>query len=90
MFSVLVRGSIDEIRKNCDIEQRLKSRQELDPNIYSEVSFFSLAHCQILEQREKIYNATSFKPTESTDHLTSGTYYLEELNSKSHRIYKIK
>ncbi|RGB30289.1 hydroxymethylglutaryl-coenzyme A synthase C terminal-domain-containing protein [Rhizophagus diaphanus] len=81
-FSFQINKSIADISKVLDVPNRLKSRLELTPKQFSEV----------MRLREETHGKKDYKPVGDDslvkDAFFSGTYYLEEIDSKWRRSYK--
>jgi hydroxymethylglutaryl-CoA synthase len=81
-FSFQIKKSIADISRVLDVPNRLKSRLELTPKQFSE----------IMRLREETHDKKDFKPVGDGSSLEesffSGTYYLEQIDSKWRRSYK--
>lgn len=81
LLSVKVVGDISNITKVLDLEHKLGAgRKQRTPQEYVEA----------IELREKAHLQKSFQPTGSVDDLSSGTYYLVDINDKFQRKYEVK
>ncbi|KAF2280298.1 hydroxymethylglutaryl-CoA synthase [Westerdykella ornata] len=80
MFSFKIRGSIEELQKKMDIQNRLDSRRVVPPEVYDEM-------CNL---REKAHLQKDYTPVGQTETLFPGTYYLTGIDSMFRRTYEIK
>eukprot|EP01125_Pyxidicula_operculata_P006161 TRINITY_DN2147_c0_g1_i1.p1 TRINITY_DN2147_c0_g1~~TRINITY_DN2147_c0_g1_i1.p1 ORF type:complete len:455 (-),score=95.00 TRINITY_DN2147_c0_g1_i1:58-1422(-) len=78
MFSVVVRKSVDFIKKTSRVSQRLTERRFVDPKVFA----------QTLDLREKRVTECKYVPEGSLDDLFPGTFYLEKIDEKYRRYYK--
>jgi len=77
MFSLHINGKVEQIAKHANVKQRLSQRTEVSPQEYT----------KILADREKQYNAHSYKPAESIEKLAAGTYFLDAVSADKRRTY---
>ncbi|CAI2185572.1 4291_t:CDS:10 [Funneliformis geosporum] len=81
-FSFQIKKSVADISKILDVPNRLKSRLELAPEKFSEV----------MKLREELHGQKGYVPlgdgSSTEDAFFSGTYYLEQIDSKWRRSYK--
>ncbi|CAI5756170.1 unnamed protein product [Candida verbasci] len=81
LLSVQVKGDISYITKILDFDFKLGQGRKIEsPQDY----------VNAIELREKAHLQKSFKPSGSLDHLSKGTYYLEEIDDKFRRKYAIQ
>jgi len=80
MFSVKVKGSVENIAKALDIPNRLESRRVVAPEVYDEM-------CNL---REQAHLKKNYTPAGKTDGLFPGTYYLTNIDDMFRRTYEIK
>jgi len=82
LFSFQIKKSIADISKVLDIPNRLKTRLEFTPKQFSEV----------MRLREETHGKKDYKPVGDSSSVKeaffSGTYYLEQIDSKWRRSYK--
>lgn len=78
-FSLRVAGSTDEIRKQLDLKQRLASMKVVPCQEYVDA----------MNLREANHNAVNYTPTGSVENIWPGAYYLEHIDDKYRRTYKI-
>ena len=80
-FSFQIKKSTKDISKVLDIKNRLNSRLELTPKQFDEV----------MRLREETHGKKDYKPVGDSSSLKDafflGTYYLEQIDSKSRRFY---
>lgn len=79
MFSIRVKGSVDDIVKKANILNRLAKRTAVPAEEY----------ISTMKLRESSFNKHTYKPTASTSHLASGTYYLTEVSAQYQRLYTL-
>ncbi|CAG8597971.1 13781_t:CDS:10 [Funneliformis mosseae] len=81
-FSFQIKKSVADISKILDVPNRLKSRLELTPEKFNEV----------MKLREEVHDQKDYVPlgdgSSIEDAFFSGTYYLEQIDSKWRRSYK--
>jgi len=80
MFSLKVRGSVEEIKRQIDLHSRLDSRRTVAPEVYDEM-------CNL---RERAHLKKDYKPQGSVETLLPGTYYLTGVDDMFRRSYEIK
>lgn len=81
LLSVQVKGDISNITKNLNFDHKLgEGRSIKSPQDY----------LKAIELREKAHLQKSFEPSGSIDHLVEGAYYLEKVDDKYRRFYKVK
>ncbi|KAF2859869.1 erg13, 3-hydroxy-3-methylglutaryl-CoA (HMG-CoA) synthase [Piedraia hortae CBS 480.64] len=80
MFSLRVRGSLEDIKTKIDLQKRLTSRRQVEPQTYDDM-------CNL---REKAHLKKNYKPEGSVDTLFPGTYYLVEVDDMFQRKYGVK
>ncbi|KAF2267883.1 hydroxymethylglutaryl-CoA synthase [Lojkania enalia] len=80
MFSVKVRGGIEEIQKQLDIHNRLEARRTVAPEVYDEM-------CNL---RERAHLKKDYTPIGNVDTIFPGTYYLTGIDGMFRRTYAIK
>ncbi|KAK3079556.1 Hydroxymethylglutaryl-CoA synthase-like protein AKT4-1, partial [Coniosporium uncinatum] len=80
MFSLKVKGSVQEMVEKVDLQQRLEARNTVPPETYED-------NCNL---REKAHLKSNYKPTGSLDNIRPGTYYLTEVDDMFRRKYEIK
>lgn len=100
LFSVTVKGDINNIIHQVDLEHRLNERIVLLPKEYDEVSLnrsriniaksYANRDCQICSLREESYLKNSYKPKGSIARLAPGTYYLAGVDEAFRRSYAVK
>jgi len=78
LFSILVKGSVQDIKQKAKIQQRLQQRTFVDPKKFT----------HILSLREKRVTASSYVAEGSINDLFPGTFYLEKVDDKYRRYYK--
>lgn len=81
LLSVTVKGDISNILEVLNFDYKLGEGRKIEsPQSYLDA----------INLRENAHLKKSFKPTGSIDHLSSGTYYLVEIDDKYRRFYQIK
>lgn len=80
LFSVTVKGDISYITNKLNLAEKLSSRKIATPEEYEAA----------LALREAAHLKKDFKPTGSLDNVSSGVYYLTEVNDRFHRVYAVK
>ena len=80
MFSLKVRGSTDEIRKQVDLHKRLDARRTVPPEVYDEM-------CNM---RERAHLKKEHKPVGNVETIVPGTYYLTGVDDMFRRSYEVK
>lgn len=80
LFSVKITAPIKHIAERIGLINRLQSRLSVDPADYTVT----------MELRAQRHLEKSFKPTDSTETLFPGTYYLTEIDEKMRRQYARK
>ncbi|EON65242.1 hydroxymethylglutaryl-CoA synthase [Coniosporium apollinis CBS 100218] len=80
LFSLKVRGSVDEMKEKLDIHARLDARRTVQPEVYDEM-------CNL---REKAHLKKDYKPVGETETIFPGTYYLTGIDDMFRRSYEVK
>jgi len=80
MFSLKVKGSVEEMKSKVDLQARLDARRTVAPEVYDEM-------CNL---REKAHLKSEYKPQGSVDTIVSGTYYLTNVDDMFRRSYEVK
>lgn len=80
LFSLKVRGSTEELRKNLDLQARLDARRVVAPEVYDEM-------CNL---REKAHLQKEYQPKGGVDTLLPNTYYLTNVDDMFRREYEVK
>lgn len=79
-FSIKVKGSTEEIKRNLQLNERLEKNQ-----VRSCEEFL-----KALEYREHKHNISDYTPDGSIEDIAPGTYYLAHCDSKHRRVYKVR
>ena len=99
LLSLKVVGDVSEIAEKVDLQRRLEGRRTVEPKVYDEVcerpshpivTGGTDRTLQVCLLREKAHQKKNFTPEGSIDTLTSGTYYLTEVDDMFRRKYEIK
>lgn len=96
MFSLKVVGDVSEMAAKLNLDERLKARNVVAPQVYEEVSHGEIGPTNIANQtqhcnlRHEAHMKKDFKPKGSLDNIVSGTYYLENIDDQFRRFYGIK
>jgi hydroxymethylglutaryl-CoA synthase len=80
MFSLKVKGSVEEMAGKVDLHTRLNARNIVAPEVYDE-------KCNL---RERAHLKKNYKPEGDVETLTPGTYYLTNVDDMFRREYAIK
>eukprot|EP00298_Acanthocystis_sp_HF-20_P002800 c13188_g1_i1.p1 GENE.c13188_g1_i1~~c13188_g1_i1.p1 ORF type:complete len:447 (-),score=160.14 c13188_g1_i1:27-1367(-) len=80
LYSIKINSSLDNIRSNINLLQRLSQRTAATPENFSHA----------LELRSKSHGQSNYTPSGSIDSIASGAYYLESVDSQYRRQYKQK
>lgn len=80
MFSLKVRGSVEELAKKVDLDARLNARRVVEPQVYDDM-------CNL---REKAHLKSNYEPQGATETLLPGTYYLTKVDEMFRRKYEVK
>jgi len=80
LFSLKVRGSVEELVQKIDLQKRLDSRRVVDPSVYDEM-------CNL---RERAHLKKDYSPLGNPDTIFPGTYYLTNVDDMFRRKYAIK
>lgn len=76
-----VKSSLQKLKDNVShVKSYLELRRKCSPEIFA----------KMMKLREDTHNAAPYTPTESTDHLFPGTWYLTNIDSKHRRTYECK
>lgn len=80
LFSAKVVGDVSEMVSKLNLQERLKARRTVAPEIYDEMCLM----------REKAHLQKNFVPKGSAETIIPGTYYLTEVDEMFRRKYEIK
>lgn len=80
MFSLKVRGSVEELKSKVDLQTRLDARRTVEPQVYDDM-------CAL---RERAHLKSEYKPQGNVDTIVPGTYYLTNVDDMFRRSYEIK
>ena len=80
MFSLKIKGSVQEIRDKVDLHTRLDERRTVDPKVYDEM-------CNL---RERAHLKSNYSPSGDVSTIVPGTYYLTNVDDMFRRAYEIK
>jgi len=80
MFSLKVKGSIEELAAKVDLHTRLNARTIVAPEVYDD-------KCNL---RERAHLKKNYKPEGDVETLAPGTYYLTNVDDMFRREYAIK
>jgi hydroxymethylglutaryl-CoA synthase len=80
IFSIKVKGNLEEIQTKLDIHKRLDSRRVVPPETFDDMCLM----------RERAHLQKNYKPEGNPDTLFPGTYYLTEVDDMFRRKYAIK
>ena len=80
LFSLKVRGSVEEIKQKVGLQGRLDARRVVAPQEYDEM-------CNM---RERAHLKNNYTPVGKTDTIVKGTYYLTEVDDMFRRKYAVK
>lgn len=97
MFSLKVVGDVSEMSEKLNLDQRLKSRNIVAPEVYEEVCVivpkmlgFLLTLFQFCEMRHQAHLKKDYSPKGSIETIVPGTYYLEHVDDQYRRSYGVK
>jgi hydroxymethylglutaryl-CoA synthase len=76
-WSFQIRDSLQQIREQSNILDRLEQRIQSTPEQFTEA----------LQLRERVHNLADYTPVSSTQDLFSGTFFLEQTDSLKRRTY---
>jgi hydroxymethylglutaryl-CoA synthase len=80
MFSLKVKGSVEELAAKVDLHTRLSGRNVVAPEVYDE-------KCNL---RERAHLKKNYKPEGDVETLAPGTYYLTNVDDMFRREYAVK
>ncbi|KAF2157217.1 hydroxymethylglutaryl-CoA synthase [Myriangium duriaei CBS 260.36] len=80
LFSLKVKGSVEEIQKKLDLQARLDSRRVVEPAVYDEM-------CNL---REHAHLKKNYTPSGEVETILNGTYYLTGIDDMFRRTYAVK
>ena len=80
MFSLKVKGSVEEMAQKVDLQKRLDDRRVVSPEVYDE-------KCNL---RERAHLKKNYKPEGDIETIAPGTYYLTNVDDMFRREYAIK
>ena len=80
LFSLKVRGSVEEMQKKVNLQERLDTRRVVAPENYDEM-------CNM---REKAHLKKNYSPEGSVETILPGTYYLTKVDDMFRRAYEVK
>ncbi|KAF4553649.1 Hydroxymethylglutaryl-CoA synthase [Elsinoe fawcettii] len=80
LFSLKIKGSVEDIQKKLDLQARIDSRRVVAPEVYDEM-------CNL---REHAHLKKNYTPQGSAETIVSGTYYLTGIDDMFRRSYEVK
>lgn len=80
LWTMRVQGSVEHIRKNSDVINRLNSRSVATPEEYTAA----------MDIRREAFGKNNYTPVASTDNISPGNYYLKHIDDMWRRSYEIK
>lgn len=80
MFSLRVRGPVDEMCDKVDLHARLDARRTVAPEVYDEM-------CNL---REKAHLKSNYQPQGNVETIVPDTYYLTNVDDMFRRSYEVK
>jgi len=99
-FSIKVKGSTEEIKKNLQLNERLEKNQVRSCEEFLKAlevrSIFIIESLRLMgvsesvQYREHKHNISDYTPDGSIDDIAPGAYYLAHCDSKHRRVYKVR
>ncbi|RAL14085.1 hydroxymethylglutaryl-CoA synthase [Aspergillus homomorphus CBS 101889] len=80
MFTLVVRGDTTAMAEKLDLKRRLEARVPATPELWDEMC----------HQRARAYQQRNYTPKGDIESLLPGTYYLDYVDEKFRRTYKVK
>ncbi|KAF2225534.1 hydroxymethylglutaryl-coenzyme A synthase C terminal-domain-containing protein [Elsinoe ampelina] len=80
LFSLKIKGSVEEIQKKLDLQARIDGRRVVAPEVYDEM-------CNL---REHAHLKKNYTPAGSSETIASGAYYLTGIDDMFRRTYEVK
>ncbi|TKX20640.1 hydroxymethylglutaryl-CoA synthase [Elsinoe australis] len=80
LFSIKITGSVEDIQKKLDLQNRLDNRRVVAPEVYDEM-------CNL---REHAHLKKNYTPSGNADTIAKGAYYLAGIDDMFRRSYEVK